>query len=105
MSQKGHLGVGADADVTIYNEKPDADRMFGYPRYVIKGGEIVVEEGDIRNMTPRAASSSSSLPTIQQIEDYLRRLFQQVLHDVLRKLPRGDGPYRPTGDPTLPVDR
>ena len=22
--------------------------MFGHPRYVIKGGEIVIEEGDIR---------------------------------------------------------
>src|SRR5262249_34389279 len=50
LTQKGHLGVGADADVTIYNEKPDDVLMFQYPRYVIKGGEVVVEEGDIRNV-------------------------------------------------------
>ena len=50
LSQKGHLGVGADADVAIYNENPDGVLMFRYPRYVIKGGEIVVEEGDIRKV-------------------------------------------------------
>ena len=51
LSQKGHLGVGADADVTIYNEKPDGEFLFRYPRYVIKAGEIVVEEGEIRNIS------------------------------------------------------
>src|SRR5256885_11087587 len=49
LSQKGHLGVGADADVAIYNENPDGELMFRYPRYVIKAGEIVVEEGDIKS--------------------------------------------------------
>ena len=48
LSHKGHLGPGADADVTVY--APDADRakMFAAPRYVIKGGAIVVEEGQLR---------------------------------------------------------
>ena len=39
LSSKGHLGVGADADVTVY--EPDAitwSRMFATPRYVVKGG-------------------------------------------------------------------
>src|SRR4029077_12853404 len=49
LAHKGHLGVGADADVSIYNENPDGVLMFRYPRYVIKAGEVVVEEGDIRN--------------------------------------------------------
>jgi formylmethanofuran dehydrogenase subunit A len=48
LSHKGHLGPGADADVTVY--APDADRakMFATPRYVIKGGTMVVEEGQLR---------------------------------------------------------
>ena len=29
---------------------PTASRMFAYPRYVIKGGEVVVEEGEIRKV-------------------------------------------------------
>ena len=44
LSQKGHLGVGADADVTIYNQNPDGELMFRYPRYVIKGGEVLEVE-------------------------------------------------------------
>src|SRR5947209_11787704 len=48
LSQKGHLGVGADADVAIYNENKDVTHMFSYPRDVIKGGEVVVEEGELR---------------------------------------------------------
>jgi len=50
MKQKGHLGVGADGDVAIYNEKPDGELMFRYPRYVIKAGELAVEEGEIRTL-------------------------------------------------------
>lgn len=48
LRQKGHLGVGADADVTVYARDPDRARMFATPRYVIKGGTLVVEEGQLR---------------------------------------------------------
>jgi len=48
LARKGHLGVGADADVTIYNRDPDLATMFSTPRYVIKGGTLVFEEGHLR---------------------------------------------------------
>ena len=78
LSQKGHLGVGADADVTIYPARPANDEMlFSYPRYVLKGGEIVVEEGEIR-----AVSEGKEFvfrPAYdEQIEEYIRPLFQKV---------------------------
>jgi formylmethanofuran dehydrogenase subunit A len=77
LTQKGHLGVGADADVSIYNENPDGVLMFRYPRYVIKGGEVVVEEGDIRKVIDgREFVVHPSFD--EKIEDYLRPLFQQV---------------------------
>ncbi|MCA9168710.1 MAG: formylmethanofuran dehydrogenase subunit A [Planctomycetales bacterium] len=47
LSQKGNLGIGCDADVVIYEEDHDVIRMFGHPRYVIKAGELVINEGDI----------------------------------------------------------
>ena len=50
LRDKGHLGVGADADVTVYHERADREEMFATPRYVIKGGEIVVEDGDLRRV-------------------------------------------------------
>ena len=48
MTNKGHLGPGADADITIYTPHENKETMFALPRYVIKSGIILVEEGDIR---------------------------------------------------------
>jgi formylmethanofuran dehydrogenase subunit A len=48
LKNKGHLGIGADADVTIYNKHDDKEQMFACPRYVIKEGAVLVEEGHIR---------------------------------------------------------
>ncbi len=48
LRDKGHLGIGADADVTIYHDRADREEMFATPRYVIKGGEVAVEEGELR---------------------------------------------------------
>jgi len=49
LKHKGHLGVGADADVTIYTPHENKETMFELPRYVIKSGRIIVEQGDIRH--------------------------------------------------------
>src|SRR6188472_2619129 len=48
LPDKGHLGVGADADVTVYRESADREEMFATPRYVIKDGRSVVEDGELR---------------------------------------------------------
>lgn len=77
LSRKGHLGVGADADLALYEEKPAAGRMFEYPRYVIKAGQIVVEEGEIRAVTQ--GREFIARPVFdEQIEAYLRPLFEKV---------------------------
>lgn len=51
LKHKGHLGVGADADVTIYQPQTDIQRMFELPRYVIHRGEVVVDDGQIQPHT------------------------------------------------------
>jgi formylmethanofuran dehydrogenase subunit A len=48
LANKGHLGPGADADITIYEEHADKERMFGAPRYVIKDGQVIVEDHEVR---------------------------------------------------------
>jgi formylmethanofuran dehydrogenase subunit A len=48
LAHKGHLGPGADADVTIYSRNTDIAAMFATPRYVLKGGALMVEEGQLR---------------------------------------------------------
>jgi formylmethanofuran dehydrogenase subunit A len=51
LKNKGHLGVGADGDVTIYDKNEDREKMFSSPRYVIKEGMVLVEDGHIRGET------------------------------------------------------
>ncbi|MFV0443251.1 MAG: formylmethanofuran dehydrogenase subunit A [Planctomycetaceae bacterium] len=51
LKNKGHLGVGADADITIYQPQSDIQRMFELPRYVIHRGEVVVDDGQIQPHT------------------------------------------------------
>ena len=57
LKQKGHLGVGADADIAIYRIDPEnvdpskkyrlIRRAFKNAAYTIKGGDIVVKDGEI----------------------------------------------------------
>jgi formylmethanofuran dehydrogenase subunit A len=47
LRDKGHLGAGADADVTINDDRADREEMFATPRYVIKAGRVVVRDGEL----------------------------------------------------------
>lgn len=48
LKNKGHLGVGADADITIYDEHEDKELMFSAPRYVIKSGKLIIEDHEFK---------------------------------------------------------
>ncbi len=60
LKHKGHLGPGADADITIYDEMDDKEMMFNAPRYVIKSGEAIIanhefcgdHDGKLLHITP-----------------------------------------------------
>lgn len=52
LKNKGHLGVGADADLTIYSPSDDKEKMFAKPSWVIKDGEIVVVDGQLVREQP-----------------------------------------------------
>ena len=75
LNQKGNLGIGADADVVIYNRSVNIAEMFGHPRYVIKGGEIVIEEGDIRE-TPDGREYVIKPSFDPGTDDFLQPLFE-----------------------------
>ncbi|MDA1016003.1 MAG: formylmethanofuran dehydrogenase subunit A, partial [Planctomycetota bacterium] len=49
LQQKGHLGPGADADITIYNPNDDIQKMFEMPRYVISHGQVIVDDTEFRS--------------------------------------------------------
>jgi len=50
---KGHLGIGADADIAIYDMTPEErdagkiQKAFLNTKYTIKAGEIVVKDGEV----------------------------------------------------------
>ena len=48
LKKKGHLGIGADADIAIYREHDNRERMFEKPTHVFKGGELVVRNGKVK---------------------------------------------------------
>ncbi|MFO0900671.1 MAG: formylmethanofuran dehydrogenase subunit A [Pirellulales bacterium] len=49
LKNKGHLGPGADADITIYTPHENKETMFELPRMVIKGGRIIIDQGEMRD--------------------------------------------------------
>ena len=51
MHDRGHLGIGAGADIAIYNDQSDREAMFSEPAYVFKDGELVVKAGKVIKVT------------------------------------------------------
>jgi formylmethanofuran dehydrogenase subunit A len=47
LADRGHLGIGAAADITVYRNHPDREKMFHAPEYVFKDGELVARDGRI----------------------------------------------------------
>lgn len=47
LHDRGHLGKGAIADITVYTHQDNKENMFAVPDYVFKNGELVVKAGKI----------------------------------------------------------
>jgi formylmethanofuran dehydrogenase subunit A len=47
LKDRGHLGVGACADITVYDDNPNREAMFATPELVFKNGELIVRNGRI----------------------------------------------------------
>jgi formylmethanofuran dehydrogenase subunit A len=88
LKNKGHLGVGADADIAVYDvnpEKTDSSRKFRTVRkafrkaaYTIKDGKIVVKNGEIQKHVNGATmwlNIQSSEPA--EITDEMKRRFRE----------------------------
>jgi len=60
LTHQGHLGPGADADVTLYRPDPDLARMFSMPARVYKRGVLVAEDGHLRAAPVGATLAATS---------------------------------------------
>ncbi|MBX9682324.1 MAG: formylmethanofuran dehydrogenase subunit A [Hyphomicrobium sp.] len=47
LKDRGHLAVGACADITVYDDNPNREAMFETPELVFKNGELIVRNGRI----------------------------------------------------------
>lgn len=50
LRDRGHLSPGAAADITVYTQMEDMERMFARPSLVFKDGQLVVREGEVVNI-------------------------------------------------------
>lgn len=88
LKSKGHLGIGADADIAIYSVNPETTdpsrkyktvrKAFKKAAYTIKGGEIVAKNGEILRHVKGATmwlDVQASNPI--EITDEMKRRFRE----------------------------
>ena len=102
LKQKGHLGVGADADVAIFNINPEINdpakdfeaskAAFRQTAYTIKGGEIVAKQGEIvKSVFGKTywVDAKTSMPL--QVNDDIKRKFKEYWTIEFDNYPLRDG--------------
>ena len=88
LKEKGHLGVGADADVAIYNINPETTdiarkykpvrRAFGNAAYTIKDGKVVVKDGEVvQHVDGKTMWLDVETAEKVQIDDEIKRKFKE----------------------------
>ncbi len=90
LKDKGHLGVGADADIAIYNFNPETmdpsrkyravRRAFKRAAYTIKGGQVVVKDGEVLKHIDGATmwvDVQLSEPCEIEVNENLKRRFKE----------------------------
>lgn len=109
LNEKGHLGEGADADISIYNIDPTKWRPSQYPElvkalgkaaYTIKNGEIVVKAGKVVS-TPLGATHWVNARIPNEIEE---ELYKELEKDFKKFYTVNINNY-PVEDEYLPVQK
>ncbi|MEN9460484.1 MAG: hypothetical protein RIS84_504 [Pseudomonadota bacterium] len=70
LSNRGHLGVGALADVVVYESHQNPEVLFSRPLYVFKNGKLVVRDGKVID-SPCGGVQTIAPEFDPQIERYL----------------------------------
>jgi formylmethanofuran dehydrogenase subunit A len=86
LKHKGHLGPGADADITIYSPHENKEVMFQLPRYVIKAGRLLVDDAEILD-TPDGKTIHVAPQYDTGTEDTIRDWFEQYYSVSFRNYP------------------
>jgi formylmethanofuran dehydrogenase subunit A len=76
LGDHGHLGPGAVADVVVYRDDADRQKMFTAPEYVFKDGELVARDGQVVKVTwgrYHAVAPSYDRGIERRLKDYFDR--------------------------------
>jgi formylmethanofuran dehydrogenase subunit A len=102
LKTKGHLGVGADADIAIYNINPEttdiaqkyhaARKAFRSTAYTIKDGTVVVKDGEVVDNTTTGRTIWLDVQTKDPctIDDEMKRKFRDYWSIEYENYPVGD---------------
>jgi formylmethanofuran dehydrogenase subunit A len=113
LKNKGHLGIGADADIAVYDvnpEKIDPSRKYKSVRkafrraaYTVKGGEIVSRNGEIvRHVDGSTMWVDVKVSEPAEVTDDLKKRFKEYWTVEFENYPVADGCLK-ASDP-IPVE-
>jgi formylmethanofuran dehydrogenase subunit A len=89
LKNKGHLGPGADADLSIYTPHDNKEVMFATPRTVIKSGRVMIDQGEIRD--PFIGKTLHVAPEFDRdVENDIREWFEKYYSIQWRNYPVDD---------------
>ena len=106
LRDRGHLGVGAAGDITVYKDNPDREAMFATPAMVFKDGELVVRDGKVVKVVQGAthvARPEYDKGIEKPLEDYFDRFHTmrmenfKVADEEIVKSDKGAIVVQPTG--------
>lgn len=104
LKNKGHLAPGADADITVYREQKNYERMFTAPEYVYKNGTLVVHKGRVCDETPGTTHVTRS-DFNPAIETKLNRYFDRYMTMKKNRIIVSDDEIRDQGRGKLKIHR
>ena len=78
LKDRGHLAAGAAADIAVYRDDADRERMFTSPAYVFKDGQLVARDGNLVS-TPTGGIHFVSPDYDRSIEQTLRQYSEKNL--------------------------
>jgi formylmethanofuran dehydrogenase subunit A len=88
LKNKGHLGIGADGDVAIFNINPEkldiakkyrtARKAFAHAVYTVKAGEVIVKDGEVlQHVEGKTMWSDVTMHSPLEITDEVRKKFKE----------------------------
>jgi len=72
LENHGHLGDGANANITVYRKQDDIEQMFAKPAYVFKDGTLIVKDGKV-------------VKTVQGVTHVIKPEFEAAIEKPLKK--------------------